>query len=35
MPALAHFSEITKYATIFIKTTFKHSTKVNELEIIY
>ena len=27
MPRVANFADITKVATIFIKTTFKHSQK--------
>ena len=34
-PRVANFAYIIKIATMFIKTTFKDSKKLNELEIIH
>ena len=34
-PRVANFTNIIKIATIFIKTVFKDSTKLKELEIMY
>ena len=34
-PRVANFADIIKTAIMFIKTTFKQSKKLNELEIMY